>query len=215
MNSDTAKHAITVVDHPLIQHKLTQMRQRDTATSDFRRLLKEIAPLLGYEATRDIPMTSVEIETPLEKMQAPTLAGRKICLFSILRAGEGLLQGMLELIPSARVGHVGLFRDAETLQAVEYYFKAPPALDQRLCLVVDPMLATGHSAAAAISRIKSAGAVNIRFICLLSAPEGIEFLGNAHPDVKMYTAAIDNKLSDKSYILPGLGDAGDRIFGTT
>lgn len=205
---------VKVVDHPLIQHKLTLMRRRDKPASEFRRLLKEIGLLLGYEATRDIALTPIDIETPLAKMSAPVLAGKKMCLFTILRAGDGLLQGMLELIPSARVGHVGLFRDPKTLEAVEYYFKAPGKLDERLSLVVDPMLATGHSAAAAITRIKQAGAKDIRYICLLAAPEGIESLSKEHPDVQIYTAAIDERLNEKGYILPGLGDAGDRLFGT-
>ena len=205
---------VKVVDHPLIQHKLTLMRRKDKPAAEFRRLLKEISLLLGYEATRDIALTTIEIETPLEEMSAPVLAGKKMCLFSILRAGDGLLQGMLELIPSARVGHVGLFRDPKTLEAIEYYFKAPGKLDERLCMVVDPMLATGHSAAAAIDKIKSAGAKDIRYICLLAAPEGINNLVEAHPDIRIFTAAIDERLNDKGYILPGLGDAGDRLFGT-
>ena len=205
---------VKVVDHPLIQHKLTLMRRRDKPAAEFRRLLKEISLLLGYEATRDIALTNIEIETPLTGMTAPVLAGKKMCLFSILRAGDGLLQGLLELIPSARVGHVGMYRDPKTLEAVEYYFKAPGKLDERLCLVVDPMLATGHSAVAAINRIKQAGAKEIRFICLLAAPEGIETLTTAHPDVQVYTPGIDDGLNEKGYILPGLGDAGDRLFGT-
>ncbi len=215
MNSLSDKQNVTVVAHPLVQHKLTLMRKKETSSGDFRRLLREISHLLIYEATSDISLGSLEIETPLEKMQAPILSGKKMCLFSILRAGDGLLQGLLELIPSARVGHVGLFRDEETLEAVEYYFKAPSNLDKRLCLVVDPMLATGHSAEAAITRIKSAGAINIRYICLLAAPEGIQSLSAAHPDVPIFTASIDRELNDRGYILPGLGDAGDRLFGTT
>jgi len=205
---------VKVVEHPLIQHKLTLMRRKDKPAAEFRRLLKEISLLLGYEATRDIALTTVEIETPLEEMSAPVLAGKKMCLFSILRAGDGLLQGMLELIPSARVGHIGLFRDPDTLEAVEYYFKAPGKLGERLCMLVDPMLATGHSACAAIDKIKSAGAKDIRYICLLAAPQGIRDLSSAHPDISIYTAAIDEGLNDKGYILPGLGDAGDRLFGT-
>ncbi|MCP3686819.1 MAG: uracil phosphoribosyltransferase [Gammaproteobacteria bacterium] len=207
-------HQVHIIDHPLIQHKLTLMRQADTNSADFRRLLKEISLLLGFEATRDLDMTTRAIETPLETMDAPILAGKKMCLFSILRAGEGLLSGMSELVPSARIGHVGLYRDPETLEAVEYYFKAPTDLANRLCIVVDPMLATGHSASAALTRIKQAGAVNIRFICLLSAPDGIATLKQEHPDVPIFTGALDRECNEKGYILPGLGDAGDRIFGT-
>ncbi len=207
-------HQVHIADHPLIQHKLTLMRQTDTNSADFRRLLKEISLLLGFEATRDLEMTTTAIATPLENMDAPILAGKKMCLFSILRAGEGLLSGMLELVPSARVGHVGLYRDPKTLEAVEYYFKAPSDLASRLCIVVDPMLATGHSASAALTRIKQAGAVNIRFICLLSAPDGIATLKHDHPDVPIFTGAMDRECNEKGYILPGLGDAGDRLFGT-
>ncbi len=214
MNQYQASDKVIIVDHPLIQHKLTLMRSRDTPAAEFRRLLKEIGLLLGYEATRDIALTNIEIETPLMRTTMPVLAGKKMCLFSILRAGDGLLQGLLELVPSARVGHVGMYRDPKTLEAVEYYFKAPGKLDERLCLVVDPMLATGHSAVAAINRIKQAGGKEIRFICLLAAPEGIEELGRSHPDVRLYTPAIDTGLNEKGYILPGLGDAGDRLFGT-
>jgi uracil phosphoribosyltransferase len=207
-------HQFYLIDHPLIQHKLTLMRQKDTSAASFRALLKEISLLIGYEATRDLAMTSKEIETPLEKMNAPILSGKKMCFFSILRAGEGLLSGMSELVPSARIGHVGLYRDPKTLEAVEYYFKAPADLANRLCIVVDPMLATGHSASAALTRIKQAGAVNIRFICLLSAPDGIATLKEDHPDVPIYTGALDRECNEKGYILPGLGDAGDRLFGT-
>ncbi len=169
---------------------------------------------MGYEATRDLSMTSKSIETPLEHMDAPILAGKKLCFFSILRAGEGLLSGLEELVPSARIGHVGLYRDPKTLEAVEYYFKAPLDLEHRLCIVVDPMLATGHSASAALTRVKEAGAKNIRFICLLAAPDGIQTLKDEHPDVTIYTAAMDRECNEKGYILPGLGDAGDRLFGT-
>lgn len=204
----------TVIDHPLVQHKLTLMRIRETPTAAFRELLREISLLLLYEVVRDLPLVTREIETPLEKMESPVLAGKKPCLISILRAGDGLLQGMLDLIPSARVGHIGLYRDPETLEAVEYYFKVPPKIEARLCIVVDPMLATAHSAIAAVDRIKAAGARNLKFVCLLAAPEGIEALNAAHPDVQLYTAAIDRGLNDHGYILPGLGDAGDRIFGT-
>ncbi len=205
---------VTVVDHPLVQHKLALMRRKQTCTADFRQLLREISLLLGYEVTRDLPLTTVEVETPITKMIAPRLKGKKMALISVLRAGNGLLEGMLDLIPSARVGHIGLYRDPETLVAVEYYFKVPRGLGDRLVIVVDPMLATGNSAAAAVSRIKEEGANNIKFVCLLAAPEGIEAFGKAHPDVHIYTAAIDDHLNDHGYIVPGLGDAGDRLYGT-
>ena len=205
---------LTVVDHPLILHKLSLMREVSTASAVFRQLLREISLLLGYEVLRDLPMTTREIETPLEQMDAPILEGRKLALVSILRAGNGLLEGMLDLVPSARVGHVGLYRDPKTLQAVEYYMKLPDHIDERLVVAVDPMLATGNSVSAALTRIKEAGAKNIRFMCLLSAPEGIEALQKAHPDVKIFTAAVDSHLNDHGYIVPGLGDAGDRMFGT-
>ena len=204
----------TVIDHPLVQHKLTLMRMKDTPTAVFRELLREISLLLLYEVARDLPLVMEEIETPLEKMLSPVLGGKKLCFVSILRAGDGLLQGMLDLVPSARVGHVGLYRDPATLEAVEYYFKVPHSLGERLCIVVDPMLATAHSSIAAVDRVKAAGARNLKFVCLLAAPEGIEAFGQAHPDVPIYTAAIDRELNDHGYILPGLGDAGDRIFGT-
>ena len=205
---------VTVVDHPLVQHKLALMRRKETCTADFRQLLREISLLLGYEVTRDLPLTTVEVETPITKMIAPRLEGKKMALISILRAGNGLLEGMLDLIPSARVGHVGLYRDPETLVAVEYYFKVPRGLQDRLVIVVDPMLATGNSAAAAVSRIKEEGATNIKFVCLLAAPEGIQAFAEAHPDVHIYTAAIDDHLNEHGYIVPGLGDAGDRLYGT-
>ena len=205
---------VTVVDHPLVQHKLTLMRRKDTSSAEFRRLLQEISLLLAYEVTRDLKLTEVEIETPLEKMWAPKLEGKKLVLISILRAGNGLLEGMLDLIPSARVGHIGLYRDPVTLQPVEYYFKVPDKLENRLVIVVDPMLATGNSAAAALTQIKKAGATNLKFTCLLAAPEGIEALSSAHPDVPIFTAAVDERLNDHGYIMPGLGDAGDRIYGT-
>ncbi len=211
--SDTLD-GVTLIDHPLIAHKLTIMRKKETPPSNFRALLREISLLMGYEVTRDLPLENMDIETPITAMSAPKLAGRKMCIFSILRAGEGLAQGLLDLIPSARVGHVGLYRDPKNLQAVEYYFKAPPHLDERFCLVVDPMLATGNSAIAALDRIKKAGARDITFLCLLAAPEGIRALTAAHPDIHVYTTAIDERLNEKSYIVPGLGDAGDRIFGT-
>ncbi len=205
---------MTVVDHPLVQHKLALMRRKETRTAEFRQLLREIALLLGYEVTRDLPLTTAEIETPLTKMTAPRLKGKKMVLISILRAGNGLLEGMLDLIPSAPVGHVGLYRDPETLVAVEYYFKVPRDLSDRLVIAVDPMLATGNSAIAAIDRIKEEGATNIKFVCLLAAPEGIQAFCEAHPDVHVYTAAIDERLNDHGYIVPGLGDAGDRLYGT-
>ncbi len=204
----------TVIDHPLVQHKLTLMRMKETSTGQFRRLLNEISMLLAYEVTRDLPLTKREIETPLQKMQAPVIDGKKIVLVSILRAGNGLLDGILNIIPNARVGHVGLYRDPETLVAVEYYFKLPEDVTDRTLLVVDPMLATGHSAVAAVERIKAAQPKAIKFLCLLAAPEGIEHFNEQHPDVPVYTAAIDEKLNDHGYILPGLGDAGDRIYGT-
>ena len=206
--------AATVVDHPLVQHKLTLMRRKDTSTAEFRELLKEISLLLAYEVTRDLRLTEVEIETPLAAMRAPRLEGKKLVLISILRAGNGLLEGMLDLIPSARVGHIGLYRDPETLEPVEYYFKVPEGLGNRQVIVVDPMLATGNSAAAALSRIKQAGATDVKYVCLLAAPEGIEALAGAHPDVPIFTAAVDQRLNDHGYIVPGLGDAGDRLYGT-
>lgn len=205
---------VTVVAHPLIQHKLALMRRKETSSADFRQLLREISLLLGYEVMRDLPLTQVEIETPLTAMQAPRLEGKKLMLVSILRAGNGLLEGMLDLVPSARVGHIGLYRDPETLEAVEYYFKVQQDMGQRLVIVLDPMLATGHSAAAAVSRLKKAGARNIKFVCLLTVPEGIAAMREAHPDVPIFTAAIDEYLNDHGYIVPGLGDAGDRLYGT-
>ncbi|MBO9478478.1 uracil phosphoribosyltransferase [Shimia sp. R11_0] len=205
---------LTVVDHPLVQHKLTIMRDAATSTGEFRRLLREISQLLAYEVTRELPMTTKTIQTPMVEMEAPTLAGRKLALVSILRAGNGLLDGMLELVPSARVGFVGLYRDEETLEPVQYYFKAPGELDERLVIAVDPMLATGNSSAAAIDLLKEKGAKNIRFLCLLAAPEGVARMKEAHPDVPIVTASLDERLNEKGYILPGLGDAGDRMFGT-
>ncbi|WP_417728944.1 uracil phosphoribosyltransferase [Roseovarius sp.] len=205
---------LTIVDHPLVQHKLTLMRQKETSTAVFRQLLREISQLLAYEITRELPMTTRAIDTPLMEMDAPVLAGRKLALISILRAGNGLLDGMLELIPSARVGFVGLYRDEATLQPVKYYFKVPEQLGERLSIVVDPMLATGNSSAAAVTMLKEAGARDIRFLCLLAAPEGVARMHEAHPDVPVVTAALDKQLNDKGYILPGLGDAGDRMFGT-
>jgi uracil phosphoribosyltransferase len=205
---------VTVVAHPLVAHKLTIMRKKETSTKSFRQLLREISLLLAYEATRDLQLTSVEIETPITTMQAPKLAGKKLVFAPILRAGMGLLEGMLELVPSARVAHVGLYRDPKTLTAVEYYFKAPEDLTDRTVIVLDPMLATANSATAAIERLKEAGARDLRFVCLLAAPEGVAKLRGEHPDVPIVTAAIDERLNDHGYIVPGLGDAGDRIYGT-
>ena len=205
---------VTVVDHPLVQHKLTLMRETGTSTAVFRQLLREISQFLAYEVTRNLAMETKRIETPMQPMDAPTLAGRKLALVSILRAGNGLLDGMLELIPSARVGFVGLYRDEETLKPVQYYFKVPDALEERMVIAVDPMLATGNSSVAAIDLLKEAGATNIRFLCLLAAPEGIARMREAHPDVPIVTASIDSHLNENGYIVPGLGDAGDRMFGT-
>ena len=205
---------VTVVDHPLVQHKLTLMRDKNRSTKGFRQLLNEIGALLCYEVTRDLPLEEVEIETPLSPMQAPQIAGKKLVLAPILRAGVGFLDGMLSLVPSARVAHIGLYRDPESLQAVEYYFKAPSDLADRTVLVLDPMLATANSAVAAIDRLKERGARDLRFVCLLAAPEGVERFRAAHPDVPIWTAAIDERLNDHGYIVPGLGDAGDRMYGT-
>ena len=205
---------LTVVSHPLVQHKLTLMREKDTSTASFRKLLREISLLLAYEVTRELPMTTKRIETPLEEMDAPMIEGKKLALVSILRAGNGLLDGILELIPAARVGFVGLYRDPETLQPVQYYYKVPTELDSRLVIALDPMLATGNSSVAAIDLLKKSGAKNIRFMCLLAAPEGIARMKEAHPDVPIVTAAVDECLNDHGYIVPGLGDAGDRMFGT-
>ena len=205
---------LTVVTHPLVQHKLSIMRDKDTSTAGFRRLLREISLLLAYEITRGLDMTTMRIETPMEEMDAPTLDGKKLALISILRAGNGLLDGILELIPAARVGFVGLYRDHETLQPVQYYSKLPDNLDERISIVVDPMLATGNSSVAAVQLLKDAGAKNIRFLCLLAAPEGIERMRAAHPDVPIVTASVDRGLDERGYIVPGLGDAGDRMFGT-
>jgi uracil phosphoribosyltransferase len=205
---------LVVVDHPLVQHKLSIMRDKGTPKVLFRQLLREIAQLLAYEVTRELPMTTGRVETPMQPMDAPTLAGKKLALISILRAGNGLLDGVLDLIPSARVGFVGLYRDEETLQPVQYYFKVPDALNERLVIAVDPMLATGNSSVAAIDLLKEAGATNILFLCLLAAPEGIVRMKEAHPDVRIVTASVDEKLNEIGYIIPGLGDAGDRMFGT-
>lgn len=205
---------LTVVDHPLVQHKLTHMRDVKTSTGKFRQLLREISQLLAYEITRNMDLTTKTIDTPLMKMEAPIIDGKKMALISILRAGNGLLDGVLELVPSARVGFVGLYRDEETLQPVQYYFKVPEGLGDRLVIAVDPMLATGNSSAAAVDLLKGAGATNIRFLCLLASPEGVARMKEAHPDVPIVTAALDTGLTDKGYIFPGLGDAGDRMFGT-
>lgn len=206
--------SLVVVDHPLVQHKLTLMRMRTTPTAEFRRLVREVALLLGYEITRGLALTETEIETPLMTTRAKVLAGKKLCLVSILRAGNGLLDGMLDLLPSARVGHIGLYRDPATLMPVEYYYKVPVDIAERPVIVVDPMLATANSAVAAVERVKRDGASDIRFACLLAAPEGVARMHGAHPDVPIYTAAVDQGLNDHGYILPGLGDAGDRIYGT-
>lgn len=205
---------LTIVKHPLVQHKLTLMRKSSTPTALFRQLLREISQLLAYEITRDLEINQKLIETPLTQMNSPELSGRKLALISILRAGNGLLDGMLELIPSARVGFVGLYRDEKTLQPIQYYFKVPEALEERMVIAVDPMLATGNSSVAAINLLKKAGAKNISFLCLLAAPEGVQTMKDAHPDVKIVTAALDSHLNDQGYIVPGLGDAGDRMFGT-
>ena len=205
---------ITIVDHPLVQHKLTLMRDKEQPTAYFRQLLRETALLLAYEVTRDLPLETKRIETPIEVMDAPVLSGKKLCFVSVLRAGNGLLEGMLDLLPSARVGHVGLYRDPETLEAVEYYYKVPQDIGERLVIVVDPMLATANSGIAALDRLKQGGARQLKFVCLLAAPEGVAAFTAAHPDVPLYTAALDRELNDHGYILPGLGDAGDRIYGT-
>ncbi len=205
---------VTVVDHPLVQHKLSVMRDVATSTHKFRTLLHEIGTFLAYEATRDLPITTTEIQTPMATMMAPTIEGKKLCFISILRAGNGLVDGMLQAVPSARVGHVGLYRDHDTLEAVEYYFKVPSEMEQRDVIVADPMLATGNSAIAALDKIASLNPRSLRFVCLLAAPEGIAALQEAHPDVPILTAAVDSHLNEVGYIVPGLGDAGDRIYGT-
>jgi uracil phosphoribosyltransferase len=205
---------VTVVDHPLVQHKLTLMRKKDTSTKSFRQLLKEIGGLICYEVTRDLPLETIDIETPITAMQAPTLAGKKLVFAPILRSGMGMLDGMLELVPAARVAHVGLYRDPATLACVEYYFKAPEGLAERTVIVVDPMLATGNTAIAAVDRLREAGAKEVRMACLLGSPEGLSNFKGHHPDVRVWTAAIDERLNDHGYIVPGLGDAGDRMYGT-
>lgn len=205
---------LTIVKHPLVQHKLSIMRRKETPSNSFRQLLREISQLLAYEITSELPMTTQKVETPLVEMDAPVLEGRKLALISILRAGNGLLDGVLELIPSARVGFVGLYRDEKTLQPVQYYYKVPSHLDERVVIAVDPMLATGNSAVAAIDLLKNSGAKTIRFLCLLASPEGVERMKEAHPDVPIVTASLDERLNDIGYIIPGLGDAGDRMYGT-
>ena len=205
---------LTIVKHPLVQHKLSLMRDKDTPSSLFRQLLREISQLLAYEITSELPMTTKKVETPLVEMDAPVLEGRKLALISILRAGNGLLDGVLELIPEARVGFVGLYRDEKTLKPVQYYYKVPANLDERVVIAVDPMLATGNSSVAAIDLLKASDAKNIRFLCLLAAPEGVARMKEAHPDVPIVTASLDERLNDIGYILPGLGDAGDRMYGT-
>lgn len=205
---------VNLVNHPLVQHKLTLMREQHKSSTEFRRMLREISWLLCYEVTNDLPLEMKEIQTPVAAMQAPVLSGKKLAFISILRAGNGMLDGMLDVIPSARVGHVGLYRDPDTLEAVEYYYKVPNDIGERLIIVVDPMLATANSAISAVERLKQGGAKRIRFVCLISAPEGIQAFNEAHPDVPIVTAAVDEQLNDHGYIVPGLGDAGDRIFGT-
>ena len=205
---------LTVIDHPLITHKLTLMRDKDASTVKFRTLLREISMLLAYEVLRDLELEEVEIETPVAPMTTKMLAGKKLCFISVLRAGDGLLQGLLDLVPGARVGHLGMYRDHETLQPVAYYNKLPEAMEDRTAIVVDPMLATGGSGAAAVSEVKKAGARDIRFLALVAAPEGVETFHAEHPDVPVFTAALDSHLNEKGYIVPGLGDAGDRLFGT-
>ena len=205
---------LRLLTHPLIQHKLTLLRRSTTATGAFRAIVREISLLMAYEVTRDLPLESTPIDTPLEPMMAPLISGKKLCFVSILRAGNGILDGMLDLVPSARVGHIGIYRDPASLNAIEYYLKLPEDIADRLVVVVDPMLATGNSAAAALARVKQAGATNIRFVCLLCVAQGLETLQSEHPDIPVYTAAIDRTLDDHGYIRPGLGDAGDRLYGT-
>jgi uracil phosphoribosyltransferase len=205
---------LTIVDHPLVQHKLSLMRRKQTPTCLFRQLLREISTLLAYEVTRDLPLALEEIETPVAAMRAPVLSGKKLCFVSILRAGNGILDGMLDLVPSARVGHIGLYRDPQTLAAVEYYYKVPEDVADRLVIAIDPMLATGNSAIAAVQRLKDGGGQSIKFVCLLAAPEGIAAFNAAHPDVAIFAAQCDERLNEHGYIVPGIGDAGDRLYGT-
>jgi uracil phosphoribosyltransferase len=209
-----SKPIVHVIDHPLVQHKLTLMRQKDRSTNNFRRLLHEISMLMAYEVTREMPTQLIEIETPMEKMQAPVIEGRKTVFVSIMRAGAGFLDGMLNVVPGARVGHIGLYRDPKTLTAVEYYFKMPQDMHERDVIVLDPMLATGNSAVSAVDRLKKTQPRSIRFVCLVTCPEGLKTFHDAHPDVPVYTPAVDRGLNEHGYIVPGLGDAGDRIFGT-
>lgn len=205
---------LNLITHPLIQHKLTYMRREETTTDNFRRLLREISQMLAYEVTRDLPTELISIKTPMATIDAPTISGKKLCMVSIMRAGNGMLDGMLDILPAARVGYIGLYRNHETLEPVEYYFKVPDDIGERLAIVVDPMLATGNSAIAALNRLKEIGAVSIKYVCLLAAPEGVAALQAAHPDVPITTTAVDECLNDDGYIVPGLGDAGDRMFGT-
>ncbi len=214
MEASAPHRNVTVVNHPLVQHKLTLMRDKGTPSAIFRQLLREISMLLGYEVLRDLPMSTTKIETPLAEMEAPILKGKKVVFVSILRAGNGLLDGLIDLVPSARIGHIGLYRDPKTLQPIEYYFKVPTDVSERRVILVDPMLATGNSVAAAIKRLKAEGVKDIKLVTLLAAPEGIRSLTRSHPDVHIFTAAIDHHLNDHGYIVPGLGDAGDRMFGT-
>ncbi|MCU0931444.1 MAG: uracil phosphoribosyltransferase [Serpentinimonas sp.] len=208
------KPELHIIDHPLVQHKLTLMRCKETSTKSFRQLVQEVSTLLAYEVTRDMPMQTIEIETPLERMQSRVIDGKKVVLASILRAGNGFLDGMLNVLPSARVGHIGLYRDPNTLQAVEYYFKMPQGMEERDVIVLDPMLATGNSAVAAVDRLKQTNPRSLRFVCLVACPEGVKRFHDSHPDVPIYTPAVDRGLNEHGYIVPGLGDAGDRIFGT-
>ncbi len=205
---------VHLIQHPLVTHKMTHMRDKETSTNRFRDLMHEVSMLLAYEVTRDFPLSSVDIETPLAPMKASVLDGKKIVIVSILRAGSGILDGMLQILPSARVGHVGIYRDPRTLVAVEYYFKMPPNMESRDAIIVDPMLATGHSAVAAVDRVLETEPRSVKFVCLLASREGIAFFHESHPDIPIYTAAIDDALNEKGYILPGLGDAGDRLYGT-
>ena len=205
---------IHIVDHPLVQHKLTLMRRQETSTANFRRLMKEIAVLMAYEVTRDLPLDTIRVETPLAIMDAPILSSKKLCLVPILRAGSGMLDGMLDIIPSARVGHIGLYREPTTLEAIEYYFKTPDDIADRLAVVLDALLATGNTAIAAIDRLKDRGVTQLKFVCLLASPEGVTKLHSAHPDVPIYAASVDSHLDEHGYIVPGLGDVGNRLFGT-
>lgn len=210
----SATPSVHVVDHPLMQHKLTYVRSQDTTTDNFRRLVREIAAMLAYEVTRDLPTELIDIQTPVAATRSPVISGKKLCLVSILRAGNGMLDGMIDLLPGARVGHIGLFRDPTTLEPIEYYLKLPEDIQERTVIVVDPMLATGNSAVAALHRLKEAGASSLKMVCMIGSPEGVKALTEAHPDVSLTLAAIDDHLNDHGYIVPGLGDAGDRIFGT-